>query len=123
MEQVGWAVAVGGFALGAAFALGARWLLGGPTARERQLETLLEGERERFAAHREKVEKHFQETAQLFQDLSYQHALLYRHLRDGMRDVCGHDTLIESGAEPGPLLESGALAEDEEPRPSPRRER
>ena len=102
------AMAVGGFAFGAAFALAARWLLGGPTGRERQLEALLESERERFATHREKVEKHFQETAQLFQDLSYQHALLYRHLRDGMRDVCGHETLIETGATEAALIEAGA---------------
>ncbi len=104
------AIAVLAFALGAAVALFVRWLIPAPTARERELREELEQERERLASHREAVEKHFEQTGQLFQDLSYQHALLYRHLSEGMRELCGdRPNLLPSGsarALPEPEIET-----------------
>jgi uncharacterized membrane-anchored protein YhcB (DUF1043 family) len=116
------------FVLGAAVALVVRWGIGGPTVRERELEEELAREREKLATHHEAVEKHFEQTGQLFQDLSHQHALLYRHLSDGMRQLCGdRPNLLPPGAAPRALpepegeLRSGDAASarlrDSEPRP------
>jgi len=86
MDALG--IAIVAFGLGIAFALALRWLPAGATPRELELERELEVEREHSAMHREAVEKHFQRTALLFQDVSYHHALLYRHLSEGMTDLC-----------------------------------
>jgi uncharacterized protein len=109
------AIAIACFGLGAVVALAARALLGGPTARERELEDTLAAERDRHAQHRESVDKHFEETAQLFQDLSYQHALLYRHLSQGMRELCGNPEKMLARGTPDAVLLEPRIAGEESP--------
>jgi uncharacterized membrane-anchored protein YhcB (DUF1043 family) len=112
----GLGLAVIAFGLGVAAALALRWVIGGPSARELELEDELEEERARRTAQQEAVEKHFEQTAQHFQELSYQHALLYRHLSEGMRELCnGREALLGPGAAPNALLEPEAEAPPRKP--------
>jgi uncharacterized membrane-anchored protein YhcB (DUF1043 family) len=115
-------IALLAFVLGAAVALVSRWLIGGPSAREVELAEELVREKERLTTHREAVEKHFEQTGQLFQDLSYQHALLYRHLSDGMRALCGEGpSALPAGPSPRELAEPEIeLGGGEDASPAPR---
>jgi uncharacterized membrane-anchored protein YhcB (DUF1043 family) len=95
------AIALFGVGLLAGVALRA-WLSDG-RVRERQLEIELETERERFSTYRDRVEKHFNQTAHLFRDLTNQHAALYHHLAEGARELSPNPELL-GGQAFGPAL-------------------
>ena len=56
--------------------------------RAERLERELEETRGRFEAHREQVQKHFDQTSDLFRDLTQQYTALYAHLAEGARELC-----------------------------------
>ena len=95
------AIALFGVGLLAGAALRA-WLSDG-RVRERQLEIELESARARFSTYQERVEKHFNQTAHLFRDLTNQHAALYHHLAEGARELSPNPELL-GGQAFGPAL-------------------
>ncbi len=91
------------FGVGLLAGAGLRAWLSDSRVRERQLEIELESERERFSTYRDRVEKHFNQTAHLFRDLTNQHAALYHHLAEGARELSPNPELL-GGQAFGPAL-------------------
>ncbi len=60
----------------------------GPRARVAELETRVEQLGGRLQAEREAVAKHFDQTSELFRDLTRNYTALYAHLAEGARDLC-----------------------------------
>jgi hypothetical protein len=58
-------------------------------ARIEELDQLLAEERERRTAYEAAVGKHFDQTSDLFRDLTQQYTVLYAHLAEGSRELCG----------------------------------
>ena len=58
-------------------------------ARIEELDQLLAEERERRTAYEAAVGKHFEQTSDLFRDLTQQYTVLYAHLAEGSRELCG----------------------------------
>jgi hypothetical protein len=58
-------------------------------ARIEELDQLLSEERERRTAYEAAVGKHFEQTSDLFRDLTQQYTVLYAHLAEGSRELCG----------------------------------
>jgi len=111
------------FAVGVLSGVGLRGLLSDSKLRQRQLELELESERERFSTYRDRVEKHFDQTAHLFRDLTNQHAALYHHLAEGARELSPNPELL-GGQAFGPALLDFAVSSrpaDEEPPALPER--
>ncbi len=57
-------------------------------ARVAELERDLETSRFEFHGYRDRVEKHFGQTSDLFRDLTVQYTALYAHLAEGARELC-----------------------------------
>jgi uncharacterized membrane-anchored protein YhcB (DUF1043 family) len=100
------------FGVGVLAGVGLRAWLSDGRVRERQLEIELESERERFSTYRDRVEKHFNQTAHLFRDLTNQHAALYHHLAEGARELSPNPELL-GGQAFGPALLDFADADAE----------
>jgi uncharacterized membrane-anchored protein YhcB (DUF1043 family) len=100
------------FVLGALSGVGLRAFLSESRVRLRQLELELESERERYSTYRDRVEKHFDQTAHLFRDLTNQHAALYHHLAEGARELSPNPELL-GGQAFGPALVEFADSERE----------
>ncbi len=87
------------------------------SSRVRRLEQELREERERSAAYRDGVAKHFEATSDLFRDLTRQYGSLYAHLAEGARELCpervpelgrGDGFPALAGIEPGDVPEKRA---------------
>jgi uncharacterized protein len=102
MEPV---TAIALFGVGVLAGVGLRAWLSDSRVRERQLEIELESERERFSSYRDRVEKHFDQTAHLFRDLTNQHAALYHHLAQGARELSPNPELLGGQAFGTALIE------------------
>ncbi len=115
-------IAIGGglFVAGLIFGLVAGRLGDRTRARLRDVEQALNEEREQSATYRDAVGKHFDQTSDLFRDLTHQYTSLYAHLAEGARELCA-DRLPALGRGFGePLLQAeGSAAEgypsDEDP--------
>ena len=94
------------FAAGVLLGVGARSYLAGGRAREREasLQRELDEARGGHAVYREQVAAHFDQTAELFRDLTHQHAALYRHLAGGARELVPRSDRLDG--EPRPRLPS-----------------
>ena len=79
-------------------------------ARVAELEGNLEMARSELHGYRDRVEKHFGQTSDLFRDLTLQYTALYAHLAEGARDLC-----LERVPELGRGFEAALLS----PRPAP----
>jgi hypothetical protein len=124
LEPLQIAIAVGLLAAGAliGFLSGRRG--GGALARRiRLLETELREERDRSAAYRESVAKHFSGTSDLFRDLTREYAALYAHLAEGARDLSGGAVPEIGRGYADPSLRIGAGAADPEPSRPPASEK
>jgi hypothetical protein len=77
-------------------------------ARERaeRLAADLDETREAFEAHRQEVTKHFEQTSNLFRDLTEQYTRLYAHLAEGAREFCAGAVPALGRGFDGPLLGS-----------------
>ena len=111
MEPV---TAIALFGVGLLAGIGLRAWLSDSRVRERQLEIELESERERFSTYRDRVEKHFNQTAHLFRDLTNQHAALYHHLAEGARELSPNPELLGGQAFGPALLEFADATPDPE---------
>ena len=109
--------AVALFGVGLLAGVGLRMWFSESRVRERQLEIALETERERFSGYRGRVEKHFNQTAHLFRDLTNQHAALYHHLAEGARELSPNPELL-GGQAFGPALVEFADADADAERAS-----
>lgn len=94
-----------GLAVGAV-AIGLLQRRSGGEAREReeQLSSELEEAREDLEAQRAEISKHFEETSDLFRDLTEQYTRLYAHLSEGAREFCPEDVTALGGGFDGPQL-------------------
>jgi uncharacterized membrane-anchored protein YhcB (DUF1043 family) len=73
---------------------------------------------ERLEAQRAQVAKHFEETSDLFRDLTEQYTRLYAHLAEGAREFSSEEIPALGRGFGSPLLEGSGDAESaEEPRP------
>jgi len=135
-------IGVGLFGLGVGLGL---WLRRGDRAAHQRVEELeleLLRARGRLEEHRDQVVKHFEQTSDLFRDLTEDYTALYAHLAQGARDLCPDQVpgigrgfagpLLEGPPDPGevePLkraavevspdeIPGGDDASDEEPRPA-----
>jgi uncharacterized membrane-anchored protein YhcB (DUF1043 family) len=104
------------FGVGLLAGAGLRAWLSDSRVRERQLEIELESARERLSTYRDRVEKHFNQTAHLFRDLTNQHAALYHHLAEGARELSPNPELL-GGQAFGPALLDFADGEREQELP------
>ena len=87
-------------------------------ARERaeQLGIELDEAREELESQRAEVAKHFEETSDLFRDLTEQYTRLYAHLSQGAREFCPEEAAALGHGFDGPLLGgSGDSEPTEEP--------
>jgi hypothetical protein len=84
-------------------------------ARLRALEEELREEREEASAYKESVAKHFDQTSDLFRDLTHQYTSLYAHLAEGARDLCAERMPALGRGFGGPLLHPGASEADTPP--------
>jgi hypothetical protein len=110
-EEFVW-LAAGLVTFAAGLAMGA-WLSRadrGARARIVELETEVEQLAARLTAERDAVAKHFDQTSDLFRDLTRDYTALYAHLAEGARDLCP-DRIPEIGRGLGepPGLEAGGL--------------
>jgi uncharacterized membrane-anchored protein YhcB (DUF1043 family) len=120
-------------AFGVGLALGAltvgllrRRSTGAARERAEQLARELDEALERIETQRTQVAKHFEETSDLFRDLTEQYTRLYAHLAEGAREFSTEEVpalgrgfgspLLEGSADPEPAEEPPA---DEAPRPAP----
>ena len=90
----------------------------GGAARERaeQLGIELDEAREDLEAQRAEVSKHFEETSDLFRDLTEQYTRLYAHLSEGAREFCpGEVPALGRGFDDPLLGTSGDSEPAEEP--------
>ena len=109
-------IAIALFGVGVGAGIGLRAWLSESRMLVRHLQIELEIERERYSTYRERVEKHFNQTAHLFRDLTNQHAALYHHLAEGARELSPNPELL--GGQAFGLLElpdSERAAEDAPP--------
>ncbi len=84
-------------------------------ARIRELEDQIDRVQEEYTAYRSGVAKHFDQTSDLFRELTHQYTSLYAHLAEGARDLCG-DLLPAGGRGFGaPILTPSAEATGDEP--------
>jgi len=105
-----------GLALGAV-AVGLLQRRSGGAARERakQLGIELDETREELETQRAEVAKHFEETSDLFRDLTEQYTRLYAHLSEGAREFCAEEVPALGRGLDAPLLAADAdsdLAEE-----------
>jgi hypothetical protein len=73
--------------------------------RVEELELELLKARGRLEEHRDQVVKHFEQTSDLFRDLTEDYTALYAHLAQGARDLCPDRVPAIGGGFAGPLLE------------------
>jgi uncharacterized membrane-anchored protein YhcB (DUF1043 family) len=106
------------FALGLLSGVGLRAFLSEGRVRLRQLEIELESERQRYSTYRDRVEKHFNQTAHLFRDLTNQHAALYHHLAEGARELSPNPELLGGQAFGPALIEFADSASESEELPA-----
>jgi uncharacterized membrane-anchored protein YhcB (DUF1043 family) len=94
-----------GLALGAV-ALGLLQRRSGEADRERaeQLGIELDEAREELESQRAEIAKHFEETSDLFRDLTAQYTRLYAHLSEGAREFCPEEVPALGGGFEGPPL-------------------
>lgn len=81
-------------------------------ARAEQLEGELEQTREDLDAHRDEVARHFQETSDLFRDVTAQYSRLYTHLAAGARTFSTDAVAMLEGLDT-PLLAHSDAAQGE----------
>jgi uncharacterized membrane-anchored protein YhcB (DUF1043 family) len=86
-------------------------------ARIEELEALLFEERERRSAYEAAVGKHFEQTSELFRDLTHQYTTLYAHLAEGSRELCGDRQLPPGRGFDAPGLSPSELSQPAEPAP------
>jgi uncharacterized membrane-anchored protein YhcB (DUF1043 family) len=84
-------------------------------SRLREVEAELDQEREQSAAYRDAVGKHFDQTSDLFRDLTHQYTSLYAHLAEGARDLCGDRMPALARGFGEPLLQAGTSPAEEPP--------
>lgn len=87
-------------------------------ARERadRMAAELEEARAAFEAHRQEVTKHFEQTSNLFRDLTEQYTRLYAHLAEGAREFCADAVPALGRGLDAPLLgSSGSPPPEAEP--------
>ena len=91
----------------------------GGAARERaeQLGIELDEAREELEAQRVEVAKHFEETSDLFRDLTEQYTRLYAHLSEGAREFCPGEVPTLGRGFDGPLLGGSGDSEPAEQPP------
>jgi hypothetical protein len=108
-----------GLALGAV-ALGLLQRRSGGAAREReeQLGIELDEAREELEAQRAEIAKHFEETSDLFRDLTEQYTRLYAHLSEGAREFCPGEVTALGRGFGGPLLGGSGDSEPAEQPPA-----
>jgi len=115
IETVGYVLV---FAAGVAGGLLIRKIFRPDRSREVELERELLEERDRAAAYRERVEKHFDQTAHLFRDLTNQHVALYHQIADGMRELTPDPARLPPPVFSAPLehlsAEAGGVPETED---------
>ena len=106
-----------GLAVGAV-ALGLLQRRSGGAAREReeQLGIELDEAREELEAQRAEIAKHFEETSDLFRDLTEQYTRLYAHLSEGAREFCPEEVTALGRGFDGSLLGG---SDDSEPAEKP----
>jgi hypothetical protein len=87
MPEALWSLGL--FVVGVVLGIALRTKLAGGRAREREreLERELDDVRQEHATYRGEVTAHFDRTAELFRDLTHQHAALYRHLAGAAREL------------------------------------
>ncbi len=109
-----------GLALGAV-TLGLLRRRSGGAAREReeQLGIELDEAREELEAQRAEVAKHFEETSDLFRDLTEQYTRLYAHLSEGAREFCPEEVTALGRGFGGPLLGGSGDSDRAEEPPAP----
>ena len=92
----------------------------GGAARERaeQLGIELDEASEEIEAQRVEVAKHFEETSDLFRDLTEQYTRLYAHLAEGAREFCPEEVPALGRGLDGPLLGSSGDSEPAEEPPA-----
>jgi len=80
----------------------------GGAARERveRLVREIDEAREELETQRAEVAKHFEETSDLFRDLTEQYTRLYAHLSEGAREFCTAEVPALGRGLGGPLLEA-----------------
>ena len=95
MELFGGLTDAGGLTVAAALfaggvVVGLLWprARGRDRARIAELEAEVQSERASGAEYREAVGKHFDQTSDLFRDLTHQYTTLYAHLAEGSRELC-----------------------------------
>lgn len=83
--------------------------------RNRRAESLrdeLQAQKARFEDYQRRVDAHFVETSELFQDLTERYRAIYDHLANGARALCSEDLLAQRLA----VVESRLLVEQRPPR-------
>jgi uncharacterized membrane-anchored protein YhcB (DUF1043 family) len=106
-----------GLALGAVVGVLLQRRSGGTArARAEQLAAELDETREELSAQRDEVTRHFQQTSNLFRDLTERYSQLYTHLADGARQFCTDDLPALARGYDGPLLGNNG---DGQPAPEP----
>ena len=76
-----------------------------------ELERDLETARSEFHGYRDRVEKHFGQTSDLFRDLTARYTALYTHLAEGARDLCPERVPELGRGFEGALLEPSAAGQ------------
>jgi uncharacterized membrane-anchored protein YhcB (DUF1043 family) len=90
----------------------------GKADRERaeQIGIELDEAREELESQRAEIAKHFEETSDLFRDLTEQYTRLYAHLSEGAREFCSDEVTALGRGFDGPLLGG---SDDSEPAERP----
>jgi len=78
-----WIIALIAFMLGTGVGVVVHRMLGSEEVRSRKLETDLDDLQHDFDIYKETVEKHFDKTSELFNNLTEDYVKVYRHLSDG----------------------------------------
>lgn len=85
---LGIGLAAGVFVAGAVLGVLAARLAGGEGRRARRLQEELRAARAEQEAYRRSVAQHFQQTSDIFRDLTGVYTSLYTHLAEGARSLC-----------------------------------
>jgi hypothetical protein len=112
------ALGIGLFALGALIGLWIRRRESPLRARIRELDALLSEERELRSAYEAAVGKHFEQTSDLFRELTQQYTALYAHLAEGSRELCGDRPIPLARGFELPGLSPGEVPAPDEPLPA-----
>jgi len=87
-----WGIGIVVFAFGVGLGFFASWAMRPGDRRLRELEGELDRTREEMEEYRAGVNRHFERTSELFQELTDTYKNVYTHLASGARELCGEQS-------------------------------